>query len=119
MPTKPRQPCRYTQCSNFAVYRGYCDTHKNSVNGSQRQSASQRGYNYKWQRARAAYLKRNPLCVYCSKNGRVTAATVVDHVTPHRGDMILFWQRSNWQALCKECHDRKTAQEVNKRREGA
>nr|WP_292832122.1 HNH endonuclease signature motif containing protein [Mesorhizobium sp.] len=23
--------------------------------------------------------------------------------------MRLFWDRSNWQPLCKPCHDRKTA----------
>lgn len=27
---------------------------------------------------------------------------------PHRGDQKLFWDESNWQALCKPCHDRKT-----------
>ena len=32
----------------------------------------------------------------------------VDHIIPHRGDPELFWDRSNWQALCKNCHDRKT-----------
>jgi len=35
----------------------------------------------------------------------VVAATVVDHITPHRGDMTLFWDKSNWQSLCKRCHD--------------
>ncbi|MGN8738508.1 HNH endonuclease signature motif containing protein [Bilifractor sp. HCP3S3_D3] len=35
-------------------------------------------------------------------------ATVVDHIVPHRGDPKLFWDRSNWQALCKRCHDKKT-----------
>lgn len=33
-------------------------------------------------------------------------ATVVDHITPHRGDPILFWDSKNWQPLCKDCHDR-------------
>jgi len=41
----------------------------------------------------------------------VQAATVVDHIKPHRGDKTLFWERSNWQALCKQCHDIKTAKE--------
>jgi 5-methylcytosine-specific restriction protein A len=40
----------------------------------------------------------------------VTVATVVDHILPHRGDRVLFWDRSNWQALSKKCHDRKTAE---------
>ncbi len=41
----------------------------------------------------------------CAKAGRVTAATVVDHIKPHRGDQKLFWDTANWQALCKPCHD--------------
>jgi len=65
------------------------------------------------QRARTAFLRDHPLCTgrACVENGRVTPATVVDHKTPHRGDMALFWDRSNWQSLCKTCHDRKTATE--------
>ncbi|EGC00370.2 HNH endonuclease [Pseudomonas sp. TJI-51] len=68
-------------------------------------TSSQRGYNYKWQKARERHLLDHPLCVYCARFGRTTAATVVDHVTPHRGDMTLFWDQSNWQSLCKPCHD--------------
>ncbi|WP_197457685.1 HNH endonuclease signature motif containing protein, partial [Snodgrassella sp. CFCC 13594] len=34
-----------------------------------------------------------------------TEATVVDHIKPHCGDMKLFWNRNNWQSLCKGCHD--------------
>jgi hypothetical protein len=34
----------------------------------------------------------------------VTAATVVDHVTPHRGDWTAFCT-SPLQSLCKSCHD--------------
>ena len=41
----------------------------------------------------------------CEKVGRLQAAHVVDHVTPHKGDLDLFWNRSNWQSLCKTCHD--------------
>lgn len=32
-------------------------------------------------------------------------ATVVDHIVPHRGDPVLFWDERNWQPLCKRCHD--------------
>lgn len=67
-------------------------------------SSTQRGYGYKWQKAREKFLKKNPLCVYCQRDGRVTAANVVDHITAHRGDMKLFWKESNWQALCSSCH---------------
>ncbi|WP_422101898.1 HNH endonuclease [Vreelandella sp.] len=70
-----------------------------------RGSSTQRGYGYKWQKARVDYLRANPLCVFCQRRGRVTAATVVDHIKPHKGDLKLFWRRSNWQSLCKPCHD--------------
>ena len=30
---------------------------------------------------------------------------VVDHIIPHRGCVVLFWDESNLQALCKRCHD--------------
>jgi len=76
-----------------------------------KQSAAARGYGHKWRIARAAYLSANPLCVYCQRDGRVTAASVVDHIVPHQGDMELFWQRSNWQSLCAMCHDTTKAQE--------
>ncbi|UVK81429.1 HNH endonuclease [Pseudomonas sichuanensis] len=68
-------------------------------------TSTERGYGYKWQQARERYLRDHPLCVYCERHGRTVAATVVDHVTPHRGDQDLFWRQSNWQALCKHCHD--------------
>lgn len=68
-------------------------------------TANQRGYNYAWQKARLVHLAAHPLCLYCERAGKVAAATVVDHKVPHRGDKALFWDRSNWQSLCKSCHD--------------
>lgn len=65
----------------------------------QRPSARQRGYDSKWQKEAKAFLAANPRCVMCGAPSRV-----VDHKTPHRGDMRLFWSRSNWQALCTPCH---------------
>ena len=44
----------------------------------------------------------------------MSAATVVDHIIPHRGDKTLFWDETNWQSLCKTCHDgAKQAEEKN------
>jgi 5-methylcytosine-specific restriction endonuclease McrA len=59
----------------------------------------------RWKRARVVFLKANPICKFCAELGDVTPATVVDHVTPHRGSARLFWDQRNWQALCKRCHD--------------
>lgn len=36
--------------------------------------------------------------------GEVVAAVIVDHIIPHKGDMELFWDESNWQGLCVSCH---------------
>jgi 5-methylcytosine-specific restriction endonuclease McrA len=69
-----------------------------------RPSASLRGYDSKWQRESKAYLARpeNRLCA-CGC-GRL--ADMVDHIIPHRGDMKLFWSRSNWQPLTSSpCHN--------------
>jgi len=73
-----------------------------------RLSASDRGYGRRWRVARRQWLKRHPLCVLCEADGRVVAAEVVDHITPHRGNRDAFWNQENWQSLCKQCHDRKT-----------
>ena|SRR5215216_2743747 len=68
-------------------------------------SSTARGYGYKWQQARAGYLAKHPLCVMCKADGMVRLATVVDHKVAHRGDQGLFWDRNNWQSLCKPHHD--------------
>ena len=68
-------------------------------------TSSQRGYGSRWRKARDGFLKANPLCAYCQKQGRIEPATVVDHVKPHKGDQALFWDKANWQPLCKHCHD--------------
>lgn len=77
----------------------------------ERPTAARRGYDRDWQAARLGFLADHPCCRRCGERGRVAEATVVDHVVPHRGDPVLFWDRANWQPLCKPCHDRKTAAE--------
>lgn len=62
-------------------------------------------YDARWQKQRLAFLHRHPLCSYCLQLDTITSAEVVDHIIPHRGDVKLFWDVSNWQSLCKQCHD--------------
>lgn len=62
-------------------------------------------YNHQWREYRKTFLANNPLCVECEKLGRVTLATVVDHIQKHDGDYTFFWDVNNHQALCKHCHD--------------
>lgn len=72
----------------------------------------QKMYGHDWRKARSRFLQANPLCTYCENRfNRVTAATVVDHIIPHKGDKVLFWDEQNWQPLCKHCHDSIKAKE--------
>jgi 5-methylcytosine-specific restriction enzyme A len=77
----------------------------------ERPSAARRGYGPRWRHARPAYLARHPLCVPCGEAGRLVPAKVVDHIVLHRGNQKLFWDEANWAAMCKPCHDAKTARE--------
>ena len=111
MPTKPNTPCRHPGCPALVpAGTKYCEKHR-TQHPEDIRSASSRGYNHAWRKASKQFLQTHPLCEECKKHGRYTKATVVDHVIPHRGDQKLFWDRSNWRALCKHCHDRKTGRE--------
>ncbi|MFI8616498.1 HNH endonuclease [Acidovorax sp. NPDC077693] len=86
---------------------------------ARRGTAHERGYTSAWQRARDGFLRSNPLCVEHERRGDVVAAAVVDHIKAPKlkeandsGDpdriteaRQLFWDRANWQSLCKHCHD--------------
>lgn len=104
------------------VAHGLCDGCKkrSATQAPARESSTQRGYGYRWQQYTAARLRREPLCeglrlrpdgpvMVNTHPGRVVAATLTDHIVPHRGDMKLFWDVGNHQSGCEECHDVKTA----------
>jgi 5-methylcytosine-specific restriction enzyme A len=113
MPSKPLKPCNAIRCPNLTKDK-YCDDHKQveqQLANHTRGTAAERGYNYKWQKARLGYLKKHPLCIHCQLEGIFIPARVVDHIVPHKGDTKLFWDKSNWQPLCKRHHDIKTATE--------
>jgi 5-methylcytosine-specific restriction endonuclease McrA len=57
----------------------------------------------RWRKLAKAQLRREPLCARCLDVGRVTPATVADHVVAHGGD----WNRfllGKLQSLCASCH---------------
>ena len=104
MPRNPKRPCRYPGCPNLSDGVN-CEVHRAHF---ARQNAASRGYGSQWRTARARFLCSHPLCTECMKQGKLTPGTVVDHIIPHRGDMKLFWDERNWQALCESCHNQKT-----------
>jgi 5-methylcytosine-specific restriction protein A len=113
MPYRPDTPCKHPDCAKLVPYgTDYCDEHK-ALHPKPSRNATARGYDRQWRKISKAYLNANPLCVRCKAEGKFVKATVVDHIIPHKGDRELFWDRSNWQSLCKHCHDVKTSTEDN------
>lgn len=115
MADRAKKPCKNTRCPNLVSGPGaYCEVHKKveaQHKEESRQTSHERGYSTAWRKARKGYLAKHPLCVDCLRDGRTTAATVVDHIIDHKGDKELFWDSENWQPLCKTHHDRKTVRE--------
>lgn len=122
MPSAAARPCRHPGCGTLVRDgSGRCPAHQKAKQQTdlasrqqyerERGTSAQRGYGARWQKVRAGYLASHPLCVQHKAQGMLKVAQVVDHIIPHKGDMVLFWDPNNWQALCKECHDRKTATE--------
>ncbi len=99
MPRRPKRPCWRSDCPNLN-----CTEHKRPARqqGGTRASAARRGYDRKWRRVRAAYLKRHPWCVVCGE-----PATNVDHIVARVDGGSDKWD--NLQSLCHSDHSRKTA----------
>lgn len=113
MPSRPPSPCPVHGCG-VLTREGRCPAHQQQKRQDAerlRATRTERGYSNVWYRASVGFLRSHPLCVRCQEQGRYTAATVTDHIVPHKGDMVLFWDKANWQPLCKPCHDTKTATE--------
>ena len=94
--------CQHPGCI-ATTEKTFCKKHKRKDN---RPSAHKRGYTKEWRSVSKIYLFNHKKCVKCGDK-----STVVDHIEPHKGNKLLFWNIRNWQAMCKSCHDRKTATE--------
>jgi 5-methylcytosine-specific restriction enzyme A len=124
MPFAPPHPCNHAGCHALVRDASKCDRHRTDDRrevDAMRGTAVHRGYGSRWRKERQAYLGEHPWCTACEAQGRIVKAEVVDHKVPHKGDPEIFWDRSNWQSLCKRHHDIKTATEsgFGRRRKGA
>jgi 5-methylcytosine-specific restriction enzyme A len=115
MPSRPLRPCPVSNCPEL-VEKGRCPTHT-AEQERRRGTATERGYDAKWERYSKRFRARHPLCgdrdadAYpssaskCAMAGRVTASEVTHHIRPHRRNRALFLDRRNHEALCAACHN--------------
>jgi|TARA_B110000285_G_C14557122_1_gene351898 5-methylcytosine-specific restriction endonuclease McrA len=70
-----------------------------------------------WRMTRKFYIKANPLCEQCTRDGRTTGGQMVDHIRQITmgGDRL---HQSNLQTLCNSCHAKKSASEAVEYRRG-
>ena len=60
----------------------------------------------RWRDLRMVIFTRDLFtCRMCRKIDGNTSLLVCDHVQPHHGNDVLFWDEANLQTLCKPCHD--------------
>jgi 5-methylcytosine-specific restriction enzyme A len=120
VPTAPRRPCSNAGfgCRELAdpKGRGRCATCAYAYDRL-RGTAQERGYDYRWSKYSASFRAAHPFCgdkdadAYqsttsrCAREGRVTLATVTNHIRAHKGDPARFWDRRNHESTCKSCHD--------------
>ena len=107
MPSRLKRPCRHPMCPELVDDKsGYCDKHRGLAAkryDEQRGNFRERGYTSAWDKLRKWYLQRNPLCVDCLEQGRVTPGKLVHHIIPKADGGSDA--EDNLMALCHSCHN--------------
>lgn len=94
-PLAPRRPCLVPGCAGLQP----CPKHAGPRLHKRRA----------WERVSKAYREAHPWCAECQRQGRITLATDVHHVVPHRGVPDAFWVTDDGlEGLCHACHSRIT-----------
>ena len=106
MPYAPKRHCPTPGCAQFVP----CPVHARTPFRSPTHAAPQRIRGTHLQRLRKELFARTPLCVLCEQAGRVTIATIRDHIVPlSQGGSDT---EANTQALCESCNELKRRVEV-------
>ncbi len=112
MPQRIERPCRAYLCPNTTGNQnGYCEEHQalaRQREADRRESAYRRGYDKRWERFRAVYLRKYPLCADCLKAGRLISATEVHHIQKLAKHPEMKYDEDNLMALCHQCHSKRT-----------
>jgi len=115
MPSLPVPACRspcYPRCAARATgAQGYCPEHATRARRERRFRNHEALSDARWWRESRAYLREpaHEYCEACAHEGRRTPANVVAHRVAHKGNVALFWARSNWAPSCRSCNSRQAA----------
>ena len=79
------------------------------------ESRHRRGYGRQHVALRAQLLADEPLCRMCKAKGKITAATIADHIVPiaKLPPGAPLYDIRNLQPVCGDCHDAKTRADNN------
>src|SRR5262245_5963722 len=117
MPTAALLPCPVPRCPTLTPGGGRCPLHARLLDQPRANRAVRRWYfTARWRRLRLAVLA--DACQTCAACGQVRLELDIDHIVPHQGDAVRFWDRANLQALCHGCHSAKTRHEGGRRPPG-
>jgi 5-methylcytosine-specific restriction endonuclease McrA len=106
MPQRPPHRCPVSGCGQLTT-GARCRTHTVAAEHARPNYALRRWYRTpQWKALRAQILRdAGYTCALCAK---VELRLEVDHILKHDGVPARFWDRANLQALCRQCHSRKT-----------
>jgi 5-methylcytosine-specific restriction protein A len=121
MPWAARKPCSHVGCGALVnTSDRYCQAHQRKTwrdeakarrANPERRALDAQYRGQAWRKYAKSYLAQHPLCVACKAEGRIGAASLVDHIVP-TAQGGSFWAGTNHQAMCDHHHRVKSAREV-------
>lgn len=124
---KPMKQCNHPVCRNLIPFdEQYCaqhvhakrEVHKTYDAARMREEPHLRNlYNSdRWRKlSKQVKIRDDYVCQECFRQGIYTTADVTDHIIEVRDDWEKRWDTENMEALCHECHNRKTLAEAKRR----
>jgi 5-methylcytosine-specific restriction endonuclease McrA len=85
----------------------YADSDSSSVDKKRNALKPERRWYHlkRWKDLRLKIFERELFtCQECGVIEGDTSKLICDHIKPHKGDRILFWDEENLQTLCWSCH---------------
>lgn len=113
----PKTKCAVSICREYVeLPNRYCAKHKGNADKTYNREVRYNKDNIKyarfyassqWRKARRSKLAQQPLCEECLREGKITAATIVHHMTELKDDWNKRLDADNLESICQDCHNKK------------